>query len=415
MRNKQIFYTILLIGWSCCGFTFLSVSGLAQSFENENRRTENFGASLSKIAGRKTDKPKKDKTESKPQTIADAPDDEIIRVETTLIVNDVQVSDKQGNPVKNLKKEDFIVKEDDELQEIEVFSRGDGETIPRSIVLLIDYSGSQLPYIETSVEAAKVLVDQLNPTDRMAIVTDNVELVQDFTGDKTLLKAKLETLKKNALSGTLGRSRQYSALMAVLNEMFDPTILRPIIIFQTDGDELFHLKKTVNDQQRGNVEFSFEDVLTATEKTRATIYTIIPGPSFIAITKDEQLKRAKTCFENNIKAFNEMRNIVFEPDKIKVSEKSLKLYAEFYRRQQWAIAEIAKFTGGKTDYLEQPEQADKVYSAILSEINLRYIIGYYPTNQARNGKKREVKTEVRGHPEYSIWGRRAYIPAEAKK
>ena len=159
MRNKQTFYLVLLICWNCCGFTFLSVSGLAQSFENENRRTENFGASLDKIAARKTDKPKKDKTKSKIQNIANAPDDDIIRVETTLIVNDVQVSDKQGNPVKNLKKEDFIIEEDDELQEIEVFSRGDGETIPRSIVLLIDYSGSQLPYIETSVEAAKILVD----------------------------------------------------------------------------------------------------------------------------------------------------------------------------------------------------------------------------------------------------------------
>ena len=410
MLNRRTFHLIPVIWWIGCGFTILSVSGVAQF--NEQRRPENFGSSLNKI-----DKKKEDKTKSQKQYIDGADDNEMIRVETTLIINDVLVFDKQGKPVKDLKKDDFIVKEDSKPQEIEVFSFGDSETIPRSIVLLIDYSGSQLPYIETSIEAAKVLVDKLNPTDRLAIVTDSVELVQDFTRDKTLLKEKLESLKKNALSGSLGQSRQYSALMAVLNEMFDSSDIRPIIIFQTDGDELVFLKKEKNIlvQNSKRPNFSYDDILTATEKTRATIYTIIPGLSFMSISTDEQIKRAKKQLENNEKAFNEMRNIVFKPDNIKVTETFLQSMAQLYNRQQSAIAAIAKFTGGRTGYLEKPEQADQVYSAILADINLRYLIGYYPTNQERNGKRRNVKTEVRGHPEYTVSGRKTYVLEEANK
>lgn len=51
--------------------------------------------------------------------------------------------------------------------------------VPRTIVLIIDYSGSQLPFIKNSVAAAKVLVDKLGPKDLMAIVTDDVELLLD--------------------------------------------------------------------------------------------------------------------------------------------------------------------------------------------------------------------------------------------
>ena len=404
MRNKN-YFTLLAF---CSFFIFIN-SGLAQKSDVGDVKVTNFGASLKKI-----DK-KRNKTKSIKQTDYNADEDSIIRVDTTLIVNDIMVFDKKGNPVKDLKKEDFIVKEDDEPQEIEIFTSGDGAAIPRSIVLVIDYSPSQLPYIETSVEAAKVLVDKLDPQDRMAIVTDDVELVQDFTRDKTLLKEKLELLKNNALSGTTGRSRQFSALMAALNEMFDAEVLRPIIIFQTDGDELALLKKekaNFSSSNKETVNFSYDNILTATEKSRATIYSIIPGARFTGISKNERLKRAKTYLINNQKTFAEVRKIIFDPEKIKITEKVLKSHAELLFHQQSAVAEIARLTGGWTDYLEQPEQADKIYSEILSGINRRYIIGYYPTNQTRNGKVRKVKTEVRGYPEYVILGRKTYITTD---
>ena len=90
---------------------------------------------------------------SGPPTKADA-----VRVDTDLVVAAVLVVDGPGKIVTGLSKEDFIVKEDNGLQEVASVSLGDGKDVPRSIVLVIDYSGSQLPYIKTSIEAAQMLV-----------------------------------------------------------------------------------------------------------------------------------------------------------------------------------------------------------------------------------------------------------------
>lgn len=404
MRKKLKLYLKFAVLAGC--FVLIShIFGLAQSSDNEKKLRNNFGESLAAIK-------KQNETESiKPTGSAD---DEIIRIETTLIINDVCVFDEQGNYVNGLKREDFVIKEDDELQEIESFSSG-GESIPRSIVLIIDYSGSQLPYIKTSVEAAKILVDRLSPKDRMAIVTDDVELLQDFTADKSLLRQKLESLKQSALSGKMGQSRQYGALMATLNELFNGEHLRPIIIFQTDGDELIQLKGETGNSLFPSLEpikFGYKDILTAAEKKRAVVYTVIPGRRFIGVSENERLKRAKTELEDGLRAFAETRRAAFQPDKIKVTEDFLSQRFKERFRQQTAIAQIAKLTGGWAEFLEHPKQADEIYSKIISEMNRRYVIGYYPKNQARNGKRREVKTEVRGHPEYTIRGRKTYILPE---
>jgi VWFA-related protein len=401
-----------MVLYICFVFIGANIFVTAQSFDYSPNGVKDFGSSL-----KKTDKKKKDRTKITKQNnlTATTNEDEVIRVETILVTNEVSVFDKNGNQVKGLKKEDFIVEEDNKPQVISAFLSGDSELIPRSIVLIIDHSFSQLPYIETSVEAAKVLVDKLNPNDRMAIVTDKVELLQGFTSDKNLLKDRLESLKNAALSGQTGQSRQYSALMATLNEMFDDNALRPIIIFQTDGDELSHLKGEAANflfLGDGPIKFSYKDILTATEKTRATIYTIVSGIRLNGISDKEKLIRTKIDLVNAERAYAKLRNIAYTPDKQKVSERFLESRAKRLSHQQEAIAEIARFTGGSTNYLEQPEQAEKVYSEILSKMNLRYVVGYYPTNQVRDGKRREVITKVRGHPEYKILGRKTYILAE---
>jgi hypothetical protein len=246
----------------------------------------------------------------------------------------------------------------------------------------------------------------------MAIVTDDVELLQDFTTDKTALKEKLEFLKTKALSGKMGQSKQYSALMRVLNEMFTEKDFRPIVIFQTDGDELLELKgERLNrlTSKTAKPDFGLPDVFKATEKTRATIYSIIPGVRFFGIPENEQLERSKKATINGESAFYGLRNKIYEPGKLKLSEKYLKSQAYFYNRQQSVLNQVAQISGGLINYLEQPDQADKVYSEILSGMSMRYLIGYYPTNQAQGGRRRNVSVELRAHPEYKIWGGKNYI------
>src|SRR5437879_6902870 len=139
-----------------------------------------------------------------------------------------------------------------------MFSLGDNATVPRSIVLIIDYSASQFPFIDTSIAAAKTLVDKIAPIDRMAIVTDDVELLQDFTNDKKILKDKLESLRQRSTNWDpshfsprehFGRSAQYSAHLATLKEIFDEEDQRPVIIFQTDGNETVLFRNPITDRK----------------------------------------------------------------------------------------------------------------------------------------------------------------------
>ena len=83
--------------------------------------------------------------------------------------------------------------------------------------------------------------------------------------------------------------------------------------------------------------------------------------------------------------------------------------AEHNAKLQELLTAVAPLTGGWTEFLEQPEQADKIYARILSDINQRYIVGFYPTHAVRDGKRRKIDFQVKGHPEYQILGRRSYF------
>lgn len=389
--SKLIFIFVMLI----------LVSGIVSAQpETESPRLKEFGWSLKQDV----DKNKETKNNEPPKT--SEADGDVISVETNLVVNDILVTDQQGKVITGLKREDFIITEDGKPQSIETFLLGNDTVMPRSIVLIMDYSVSQLPYIQTSVEAAKVLVDQLNPKDKMAIVTDDIELLTGFTQDKNLLKEKLESLKQKALAGNVGRSEQYSALYAVLNEIFDKEDARPIIFFQTDGDEDYALKdsKILSEANLPERKFSFTDVLSAAEKARTTIYTIIPGANFEGLTDSAQLQKARIDDENRRKIYAQ----IGKPVPPKMDESLLLGSAKASLRRRSYLNTVAKTTGGWNNSLETPEQAGAVYSKILDEINRRYVIGYYSTNEKRDGKRRTVKIEVRGHPEYKILGRNTY-------
>jgi len=260
----------------------------------------------------------------------------------------------------------------------------------------------------------------------MAIVTDDVELLADFTADKALLTEKLEELKRRATDERpggrrYGRSRQYSALMATLREMFDEEDTRPIVIFQTDGDELAALhdspvpafpppgvtpeafKAALAASQR---EFSITDVFREAERSRATVYTVIPGVRFIGLKPGEEREKAGALRRELEK---ESR-----PGSTYVPARERWL-AETIRRtpqQQLALYGLSKLTGGWTNFLEEPSQAAGIYADIFSDIGRRYVVGFYPTNKARDGGRRRVSIEVRGHPEYTVWGRKSYYAPE---
>src|SRR5262245_12520521 len=140
---------------------FLFGSALGQVSRNKSRVKE-FGSSLKKL---KWDPERNQTSDNTNSASATEPDDDVIRIETSLVASDLLVLDRQGNPVKGLTATDFLITEDGKPQQVGHFLLGSNTSIARSIALIIDYSGSQFPFINESVEAAKVLIDNLGPLD----------------------------------------------------------------------------------------------------------------------------------------------------------------------------------------------------------------------------------------------------------
>lgn len=424
----------------------LFTNSFAQSQQREKPRLKDFGSSLKKL---KWD-PQKNETVISQQGTRD--DEDVITIETSLVTSDVLVTDRQGRPVRDLKATDFAISEDGVPQQIGHFVLGDNVNLSRSIVLIIDYSRSQFPYIADSIEAAGVLVDQLGPKDRMAIVTDDVDLLVDFTNDKRELKRGLESLleRNRGVKSFLGvggkrprfgRSAQFSALMATLNEAFDDEDQNPVIVFQTDGDELEFLRNSVivhevpsglppeilrevqeeveqkRRLQRSLVtEFSLDDVYRAAERSRATIYSIIPRTRLLDLTQDEQIKRLAAEDSRSVATWSEassekMRNsfkVLEEQRRKRLTPEILQARIDQELKIQRSLVDLAKMSGGWAEFLETKSQTATIYNRILADLNLRYIIGYYPSNKNHDGKKRQITVEVKGHPEYIISSRKSY-------
>src|SRR4051812_38485723 len=125
----------------------------AQSPDPEKPKLKDFGSSLKRL---KWDSEQNAAAEIKrdKEKGSGANQEDVLRVETTLVVCDVLVTDKQGRPVQGLTRDDFVVTEDGAPQQVDTFALGDNSAIARSIVLIFDYSGSQFPFIKNSVAAA---------------------------------------------------------------------------------------------------------------------------------------------------------------------------------------------------------------------------------------------------------------------
>src|SRR5439155_19621746 len=136
---------------------------------------------------------------------------------------------------------------------------------------------------------------------------------------------------------------------------------------------------------------------------------VAPGIRFLGLSNEEQKARAELSFTNLYRNWRRIYGGRGEPP-ARLRELDQSLLEEMLLAGQIAMFRIAELSGGDLGFIEKPKDAETVYSTIFELIKNRYVIGYYPTNHARDGKRREVKIVVRDHPEYKITGRTAYFP-----
>ncbi|HYJ47187.1 MAG TPA: VWA domain-containing protein, partial [Pyrinomonadaceae bacterium] len=135
--------------------------------------------------------------------------DEVLRIDTDLVTVDVTATDPTGQPVKNLRAEDFKLYEDGSEREISLFNvekRG-GDRRPVAIVFALDISGSMTPEEMERLQQAMNLFSKRLAADRssmFAVMTFgmNVKTLQTLTADQQKLERAFGRLPRepNGLS-----------------------------------------------------------------------------------------------------------------------------------------------------------------------------------------------------------------------
>lgn len=161
-------------------------------------------------------------------------DDEILTIESRLVIVPVSVTDGNGNPVKGLGKENFRLTEENKLQEIAEVSAAD--KVPLEIALLFDVSASTDPMFKFEQEtAAKFLQDVMRPEDRATIFTigESPRMLQT----RNVAFRSIETIK------SIRPTKQYTAFYdtvtaaAAYLRKNAPGKSRKVIIAITDGED----------------------------------------------------------------------------------------------------------------------------------------------------------------------------------
>lgn len=112
-------------------------------------------------------------------------DDEVVRVNTDLVVLNVTVADASGKYAHGLKKTDFKLFEDGREQTIASFS---AEETPFAAAVLLDTSGSMESRITMARSAAIRFLDGLRQDDVAAVYQfdSKIEQVQEFSSSRDL-------------------------------------------------------------------------------------------------------------------------------------------------------------------------------------------------------------------------------------
>ena len=119
---------------------------------------------------------------------------DVIKVDIDLIKVDALVLQKNtARIVGGLKKEDFLLFEDGAKQEITHFSQ---DTLPLSVLVLIDRGGCLDPFRDELHRAAREAIHRLKPIDEIALMTFQIEstLVQPFTRNSMILEDALHRI-----------------------------------------------------------------------------------------------------------------------------------------------------------------------------------------------------------------------------
>jgi VWFA-related protein len=278
-----------------------------------------------------------------------------IRVDTTLVLIPVTVTDPLNRFVTGLEKENFRVFEDKIEQQISQFS---SEDAPLSVGVIFDCSGSMGAKLEKSRQGVAQFFKTANPEDEFFLVefSDRADLVIKFTTSLEEIQNRL------AFTPSRGKTALLDAVYLGLHEMKRAKNSRKALLIISDGGD-------------NNSRYTETEVKNLVREADVQIYAM--GIFESAGT------RSRTAEE--------------------LGGPSL-------------LSEISEQTGGRHFPVENINELPNIAEKIGIELRNQYIIGYSPKNAERNGKYRRVQVKLvqpRGLPPLrAFWRLGYYAPTQ---
>jgi VWFA-related protein len=317
-------------------------------------------------------------------------------VDTNLISVNATVKNRAtAKSLTSLRKEDFLVYEDNVLQTISHFSPVE---TPFHLLLLLDISGSIEEKFNIVQEASIQFTRMLKPQDRIAIAVFNHDfsLVNDFTNDRHELARTILSIVPG------GGTAFYDAMGYSINNVFKGITGRKAIVVFTDGVDNQHMP----DQQQNGSTLTFDELFRTIEETDTTIYSIFlntEGDPRSGVIKD-------SAWDNYDAIINDILGI--KPKKRPANKRksggSGQVVSDLYANALDELNKIADQTGGKLYSPTDAKDLNGIYEQIVEDLSVQYSLGYYPTNPAEDSQWRRITVKVKDKSDVVVRTRRGY-------
>ncbi len=393
--------------------------------------------------------------------------DQPIRVKTDLIELRAVVTDKRGQAISDLRKEDFELTENGKPQEIGFFSvvripsRGEAgrsdtspptvrpavppsvaraaETPARTVVLFVDTLHlSPQSLLITKQSLRKFIDERLTDQDLAAIVTSvgSLGVVEQFTRDRRILRLAVDRLGARPYA----RDSLFSPYIAAMVDRGDREALQVARAIYIAEEHASPTDPTITQM----VQMRARQILSeATYLRRAALITLrevvqrmsdLPGQRLVVTVSDgftllDFSGSHDTADLQSVTSLATRSGVVIYSIDAKglqpppLFDASLGAIPNDPRISSYVSAgeheledglnALAKDTGGEA-FFNTNDTAGAMGRA-LDDNQVYYALAYYPAGEESEKKFRKITIKIRNHPEYVVRAQRGYLPAELAK
>lgn len=316
-------------------------------------------------------------------------EDDVVRVESNLVVVPTSVTDAAGQPVGGLKAEDFQLEEEGRRQEIAQL--GVAEQVPLDIALVFDVSSSTVKNFDFMKQtAAGFLREVMKPADRAAVFTigERPGLVQPLAGagDAASKLTAIPAAQKatgTAFYDTVTAAAKYLSANAAGRN-------RRVILVFTDGEDNFSndvRDTTVAELDRANKS---NDVRTAAEK--------------LVAVSERTAGVHRRALQNVMRAVQQSDAVFYS---INPSGPGVRLNV-ISQRAEYGMSQLSEATGGSSFLPASAAELPAVFQRIAAELRAQYLLQYYSNTDAAPGKFLRIAVRTPARADLRVRARQGY-------